>query len=158
MELSAFQRLRTRWFLFLVALKRRLTVGVRAVLLDGDKVLLVRLTYLPGWHFPGGGVEPGETAEDAAKRETLEEAGYSVWGRPTLHGFFLNRIAGTARDHVAVYVWRDFAPAKDFERNFEIAEIGWFAATDLPVDTERGTALRIAEIVEGRRPLAEWEA
>jgi ADP-ribose pyrophosphatase YjhB (NUDIX family) len=158
MELSGFQRLRTRWFLFLVALKRRLTVGVRAVLLDGDKVLLVRLTYLPGWHFPGGGVEPGETAENAAKRETLEEAGYAVWGRPLLHGFFLNRIAGTARDHVAVYVWRDFAPAKDFERNLEIAEIGWFAAGALPVDTERGTALRVAEIVEGRRPLAEWEA
>jgi 8-oxo-dGTP pyrophosphatase MutT (NUDIX family) len=158
MELSGLQRLRTRWFLFVIALKRRLTVGARAVLLDGNKVLLVRLTYLPGWHFPGGGVEPGESAEEAAKRETLEETGYAVWGRPRLHGLFLHRIAGTARDHVAVYVWRDFAPAHDFARNLEIAEIGWFASDALPPDVDPGTAQRVDEIVSGRVPPAEWEA
>src|SRR5262245_42074847 len=117
MELTAFQRLRTRVFLFLIALKRRLTLGARAVLLDGDRVLLVKLTYLPGWHLPGGGVEPGETAEAAAAREALEETGYSVTGRPMLHGIFLNRIAGTGRDHVAVYIWRAFEQAHAFRRN-----------------------------------------
>ena len=92
--LTSWQRLRTRWHLFATGLRKRLTVGVRAVLLDGKKVLLVRHTYLPGWQFPGGGVEPAETAETAAARETMEEAGYAVDGRPLLHGFFLNRIAG----------------------------------------------------------------
>src|SRR3569833_3499042 len=96
-RLTPFQRVRPRAHLFLPAIRKRLTVGVRAVLLDGRKVLLVKHTYTPGWQFPGGGVEPGETAEAAAAREALEEAGYAVDGRPVLHGFFLNRIAGGKR-------------------------------------------------------------
>src|SRR5688572_2850561 len=107
-RLTAFQTVRTRLHLLAVGLSKRLTVGVRAVLLDDRKVLLIKHTYLPGWQFPGGGVEPGETAEQAAAREVLEETGYAVSGRPALHGLYLNRIAGGARDHVAVYVWREF--------------------------------------------------
>ena len=30
------------------------------------------------WSLPGGAIEPGETAEEGAVRETLEETGYSV--------------------------------------------------------------------------------
>ena len=47
-RLTTLQRLRTRAHLLLTALRKRLTVGVRAVLLDGRKVLLVRHTYTPG--------------------------------------------------------------------------------------------------------------
>ena len=101
--LRPWQRIRTRLHLFLSGIRKRLTVGVRAVLVDGDRVLLIKHTYAPGWHFPGGGVEPGETAELAAARETFEETGYQVEGRPQLLGFYLNRIAGGRRDHVAVY-------------------------------------------------------
>ena len=125
-KLTPLQRVRTRAHLFLTAIRKRLTVGVRAVLLDGRKVLLVKHTYTPGWQFPGGGVEPGETAEMAAGREALEETGYAVDGRPVLHGFFLNRIAGGKRDHVAVYIWRDFRSQLEFAPNLEIAECGWF--------------------------------
>ncbi len=154
--LTSWQRLRTRWHLFATGLRKRLTVGVRAVLLDGKKVLLVRHTYLPGWQFPGGGVEPAETAETAAARETMEEAGYAVDGRPLLHGFFLNRIAGGARDHVAVYVWREFRSEHEFVPNLEIAECGWFDVEALPRDVEAGTARRLAEIFGRTTPAAEW--
>lgn len=155
-ELSPWQVFRTRLHLLAVGVRKRLTVGVRAVLLDGDRVLLIRHTYAPGWQFPGGGVEPLETAEHAAARETLEETGYSVNGRPQLHGLLLNRIAGGGRDHVAVYVWRDFAMAHAFTPNLEIAACAWFSATNLPDETERGTACRISEIVSGQVPPAEW--
>lgn len=36
------------------------------------------LTAKRYWSFPGGGVEEGETPEDCAVRETLEESGYQV--------------------------------------------------------------------------------
>ena len=156
LSLTRLQRLRTRWHLFATGVRKRLTVGVRAVLLDGKRVLLIRHTYLPGWQFPGGGVEPAETAEMAAARETMEETGYAVDGRPALHGLFLNRIAGGARDHVAVYVWREFRGQHEFAPNLEIAECGWFDVDALPKDVEAGTARRLAEIFDRTKAAAEW--
>ena len=155
-RLSPWQRIRTRIHLFLTAVRKRLTVGVRAVLLDGRKVLLVKHTYTPGWQFPGGGVEPGETAETAAAREALEETGYVCVGRPALLGFYLNRIAGGRRDHVAVYVWREFAVAREFVPNFEIADCQWFAVDDLPADVGKGTERRLREIFAGAEVADEW--
>ena len=155
-KLTPLQRLRTRAHLLLTALRKRLTLGVRAVLLDGKQVLLVKHTYTPGWQFPGGGVEPGETAETAAGREALEETGYAVDGRPVLHGLFLNRIAGGKRDHVAVYVWRDFRSQLEFAPNLEIAECGWFDIDALPADVGKGTARRIREIFDKTGPDSEW--
>src|SRR5205085_1859217 len=41
---------------------RPMTVGVRALVIDGSGcILLVKHSYVSGWHLPGGGVEPGET-------------------------------------------------------------------------------------------------
>ena len=155
-RLTAFQTVRTRLHLLAVGLSKRLTVGVRAVLLDDRKVLLIKHTYLPGWQFPGGGVEPGETAEQAAAREVLEETGYAVSGRPALHGLYLNRIAGGARDHVAVYVWRAFRQERVFVANHEIAELGWFSVDALPDDVEAGTARRLREIVGDQPADSMW--
>lgn len=157
LELSPLQVLRTRLHLFLVGVRKRLTVGARAVLIDGERVLLIRHTYLPGWHFPGGGVEPGETARAAAAREAGEETGYAVEGEPALLGLYLNRLAGGSRDHVAVYVWRQFRQERPFVANLEIAECAWFAFDQLPVDTEAGTRRRLAELRNTGNPAApEW--
>jgi 8-oxo-dGTP diphosphatase len=56
-------------------------VGAGAVVHRGPKVLLVKRRYPPNqgkWALPGGIVELGETVQDAAVRETLEETGLTV--------------------------------------------------------------------------------
>jgi 8-oxo-dGTP diphosphatase len=53
-------------------------VGVLAVVMRGDRVLVVRRANppMPGrWGFPGGVLELGETVAQGAMRELAEEAG-----------------------------------------------------------------------------------
>lgn len=156
MQMSRWQRLRTFTHLYLVGVRRRMVLGARVAVFEGDKVLLLRHTYLPGWHFPGGGVEPGETAGDAAAREMLEETGLAPRGALTLFGLYHNMHEATNRDHLALFTCRAFDVARVFAANAEIAEIGWFAPDGLPADTEPGTARRVAEIASGAAPAPRW--
>ena len=71
---------------------RPMTLGVRGVVIGGsDSVLLVRHGYVSGWHFPGGGVEVGETCVDALERELEEEAGVAIHGPPVAPRPFFQR-------------------------------------------------------------------
>ena len=55
------------------------TVAAAVLLFDEqDRVLLVDPVYKPGWEFPGGVVEEGESPRDAAVREVAEELGLAV--------------------------------------------------------------------------------
>ena len=55
---------------------------VGAVIIDGGRVLAARRIKPPElagqWEFPGGKVEPGETPEEALRREVAEELGLSI--------------------------------------------------------------------------------
>jgi ADP-ribose pyrophosphatase YjhB (NUDIX family) len=136
-------------------LRRGLTLGARGVVLDAEnRVLLVRHTYSPGWLFPGGGVEYGETAELALARELLEEAAITYEGRPTLFGFYSNH-ARFPGDHLALYVIRKFRQGA-WRPSAEIADAQFFAPGELPPDTTPATRRRLAEVAEGRAPDWHW--
>jgi 8-oxo-dGTP pyrophosphatase MutT (NUDIX family) len=121
---------------------RGMTLGVRGVVLDGEgKVFLIRHSYVSGWHLPGGGVEVGETFLQALRRELMEEGRIEIRGEPVLHGIFLNSHV-SRRDHVAVYVVRQFGQDRLPEPNREIAACGFFAPSALPGETTKGTRRR----------------
>jgi len=156
MDGNFWLRLRIRVYLFHMGLKRRTTLGARIALIDGEeRVYLIRHTYAPGWHFPGGGVEPGESSEAAAGRELGEESPYRVTARPALFGLYHN-ITVTDRDYVALYLSRDFEIARAFKPNLEIAEFGWFPWRALPAAVASSTTRRIAEIFEGAEKDEHW--
>jgi ADP-ribose pyrophosphatase YjhB (NUDIX family) len=135
---------------------RGMTLGVRAAVFDARaQVLLVRHGYVRGWHFPGGGVEPGETLLDALGRELLEEGNIVLRGTPQLHGIFQNP-AVSARDHVALFVVRDFEWKGQPAPGLEIREAKFFPLADLPEGTSAGTTRRLDEIARGIAAVPTW--
>jgi ADP-ribose pyrophosphatase YjhB (NUDIX family) len=129
---------------------RGMTLGVRAVVIDRDgKVFLVKHSYVSGWHLPGGGVEPGETVVVALRRELREEGNIEVVGAPQLYGIAFNpRVS--RRDHVALFVVRDFRQDNAPVPDHEIVAHGFFAPDALPEETTDITRARIAEVMAGR--------
>ena len=151
-----FEPLLRRLFHFYWRIARGMTLGVRGVVLDSDnRVFLVKHSYVAGWHLPGGGVEVGETFMDALMRELAEEGRIVPSGKPELHGIFLNSHV-SRRDHVAVYVVKEFTQDRMPEPNREIVACGFYAASELPAGTTEGTRRRIAEVLAGAPPIATW--
>lgn len=135
---------------------RAATLGARAMVIDGQgRVFLVKHSYVDGWHLPGGGVETGETLRTALARELAEEGNIVITGVPALHGMFFNsRIS--RRDHVALYIVREFRLDGAPVPNHEIVEHGFFALDALPPDTTRATRARIAEVFSGATVSELW--
>ncbi|MFC7377019.1 NUDIX domain-containing protein [Brevundimonas sp. GCM10030266] len=134
---------------------RGMTLGVRGVAVNGEgRVLLVKHTYVHGWWLPGGGVERGQSAEEALIREMREEAGLVVEGRPQLVSVHSNERYFRG-DHVLVYRMDRFSMTERSSHG-EIAEIGWFDPGALPDDAHRSTRDRLAEIFAGAVSPTSW--
>lgn len=140
--------------------------AVRALIVDSsDRVLLFRADLperSPWWYAPGGGVEAGETDEDALVRELAEETGLvvdvasllrPVWTRDYifrwqetderhLERFFLIRIGEHAVDTSGL----------DSDEAAIVREYRWWALADIASSTEVFSPVRLAELLE---PLLE---
>ena len=134
----------------------RLTLGVRLVALDaGGRVFLVRHSYLPGLHLPGGAVDPGETCRAAAEREAREEGGLVLDGGPALFQVYRNP-AGGRHDHVVLFVARGARQAGPPPASLEIVAAGFHAADALPADVTAATRSRLEEVLSGCPPAEVW--
>jgi 8-oxo-dGTP pyrophosphatase MutT (NUDIX family) len=156
MAVSFRERLRLRLLHGYFLLTRPMSLGVRAIVIDADdKVLLVKHGYVSGWHFPGGGVEVGETSLESLKRELEEEARIAIEGPAVLHGIFFNTQT-SRRDHVAAYVVRSFRVLGERPPDWEILEARFFPRTALPEGTTRATRARLAEIFDSAPVSEHW--
>ena len=137
-------------------LTRGLTMGAQGLVMDADgRILLIRPTYKPGWHFPGGGVEKNETARVALQREMEEEAGVVVEGEAELFSLYANFKAFPS-DHVAFFLVKQWRRPQVPAPNAEIAESGFFARDALPANTIGPVRRRLAEVLDGAKPDVNW--
>lgn len=101
--------------------------GVHAVPLTAEgKVVLIRLTYAPGWRVPGGGLKRGEAPERAMLRELREEIGL------VSHGAVERLEVSRPGDPSAFFVVRDVVYR--FRRSLEVEDLREFDLADLPED------------------------
>jgi 8-oxo-dGTP pyrophosphatase MutT (NUDIX family) len=150
-------RLRNWFFHTLFLLTRPMTLGARVALFnEKGEVCLIRHGYVPGWQFPGGGVDAGETMEAAGARELAEEAGFTPRGPMRLFAIYKNEKA-SRRDHVALYRCdvADAVPGFRIDGR-EITGCAFFAPDALPDDVTGSTRRRLAELLGGIAPDAYW--
>jgi 8-oxo-dGTP diphosphatase len=111
-------------------------VAVGVLLLDGDRVLLVQRGRPPQqgrWTVPGGGVEVGETLEEAALRELREETGLSCTLGPVVE--VLDRVLRDGDGRVEYhYVILDFVgtePTGTLGAASDCADARWVPVAEL---------------------------
>ena len=88
-------------------------------------------------------------------RELREEGNIEVTAPPQLHGIFFNT-RSSRRDHVAVFVVRDFRQTATPVPDREIRATGFFALDALPNDTTASTRARIIEVLGGAPVSERW--
>jgi 8-oxo-dGTP diphosphatase len=112
-------------------------VGVGAIIIKGDRVLLVKRAHPPlqaEWSIPGGVLEVGELVRQAAIREAREETGLSVEPMELLGVY--DRILRNPEKRVQYhYVLIDFLcrlVAGDLSAASDAAEVRWVTRDELP--------------------------
>lgn len=146
----------TRPLFFLQSrLTRGKTLGVRGLVLDGrGRVLLIEHTYIEGWWLPGGGVDRGETTQEAVARELREEAGVNPLEVPKLLSVHSNERFFPG-DHVLLFrvdAWEDVPRTS----HGEIRNVDFFDIDKLPANINGGSLRRINEAMRGAPVDPAW--
>lgn len=98
--------------------------------------------YSGHWEFPGGKLEPGETVEQALRRELIEELGITVG---TVHPWRVELV-----DYPHARVRLHFCKVHDWAGDFEMRERQAMAWQNLPVT--------VVPVLPGTVPVLQWFA
>ncbi len=149
---SGFKLLRLYWLIF-----KPVTLGVKILCINNRReVLLVKHSYVSGWHLPGGGVDRGESTRQCAARELFEECG--VICSPSLlsmQGVFHNN-SEYKNDHVVLYRLDGDFSIDNWSPNGEILECKYFPASNLPDGVSAATVRRVDEVLGNAQISSEW--
>jgi 8-oxo-dGTP diphosphatase len=106
-------------------------VGIGCVVARDGKLLLVR-DHRGFWSPPGGHLDFGESPEQCAARETLEETGVSV-SNVEFVAITNDVLADIGKHYLTVWMRGDADDiAPQIRDTAEIRELGWFSADELP--------------------------
>jgi len=114
-------------------------VVVDILIVKDDKVLLVKRAegYLEGGKYaiPGGYVDRDETLKEAAKREALEETGYTIEIESLFRTIDNPNRKGEDRQNISfVYLAKPIEKVSDHDH--EITNTKWFELDNLPPESE----------------------
>src|SRR6187200_196601 len=127
-------------------------VGVTAVILRGDEVLLGRRSDNGALTPITGIVDPGEEPADAARREALEEAGVRIRVDLLAWVHQIPRITyenGDQADYLDLTFRCTWLEGEPYPADGEMTEVGWHRLDDLgDLSDEQQTRIRVA-LAEG---------
>jgi ADP-ribose pyrophosphatase YjhB (NUDIX family) len=107
------------------------TQGAATVIVnEQDEVLLVLREDARVWALPAGHLEPGETYEQAAVRETREETGYQIVLERLVGRYWRPQYPGGGNTQV-VYLGRAVG-GDPSQHDWESLEVRWFPLDALP--------------------------
>lgn len=112
--------------------------AVAAVIRDGEgRVLLQEKSPGEGWSLPAGGIEPGETPEQAITREVLEETQLQVRTAQILGVFGGKEFryvypSGDAVEYTVILYLCNVAGRSHSPRDPETKSLRYFAQSDMP--------------------------
>jgi ADP-ribose pyrophosphatase YjhB (NUDIX family) len=104
-------------------------ISVNALIFEQGRILLALRRDIGWWNLPGGGMEPGETVEEALRREVLEETGLAVE---------IERLVGVyskPQKQEVVLTFRCRITGGQLTSTTESRECCFFSPTDIPVNT-----------------------
>ena len=144
------------WLHRLFLVSRGMTLGTRVICYDikENSVILVKHRYSGEWALPGGGIEHGESALDAAKRELLEEANVTCQSL-RLWDIYHNKTI-SRRDHFLIFYAPEFNMNTGAEhRSLEIEQVAQSKLEHLPLNITACTAHAIESLaahLESEKP------
>ena len=149
-KLIAYKIATIYWKIF-----RPQTFGVKLLLINDNKVLLVEHSYTKGYHLPGGGVKSGEMFDRALKREILEELGLDI-SNLELFGVYQNTKQGKI-DTVITYLSTNPVDLNKAKLSSEINHANFYRLDRLPTNISPGSRKRIQEYLSNNFPITrKW--
>lgn len=130
-----------------------------ALIFQEKKILLLKRRDTPVWVLPGGGIDQGETPEQAAIRETQEETGlYCQITRKVGHYHSVNALSSDTHTF-------ELLPIEGLLKGCpkETKELQFFGTDDLPQtlfpphkEWIKDTLLKKTSVITGPVPLCSW--
>ncbi|HEY1351259.1 MAG TPA: NUDIX hydrolase [Ktedonobacteraceae bacterium] len=116
-------------------------VSVSALIFDGERILLAHRRAIDWWNLPGGALDPGETVDEALRREVREETGLEV-AVGQLVGVYSKPLK---REIVLSFLCQVNAGTSGQSLDDDIDESRYFALDALPIRTLPKHRERIAD-------------
>jgi 8-oxo-dGTP diphosphatase len=116
---------------------RRPLVGVGAILLDGDRILMAQRGKEPlkgWWSLPGGALETGEALADAVRREMREETGLEIEPLGVLEIFerIMRDADGVPEYHYVLIDYVCRITGGQLAAGDDVCRVEWVRRRDLP--------------------------